>query len=81
MEAELILLSIQGNKRFRIPHKSVLKSWWRWLLGIGPAYSDILRAIDASLPLGKLRRVGDARLPHALLSMEEQQVVVRPVSN
>jgi len=67
--------SSTGGKRVFVPYAVIVKSWWRILLGVGPAYGDILRGIDPSVPIGKLKRVTDPRLPLAILSMEEQQQI------
>jgi len=64
-----------GSKRILVPYAVVPRSWWRVLLGIGPSYGDILKAIESTLPLNRLKRIADPRLPQALLSMEEQQQI------
>lgn len=46
----------------------------RKLLRLGPSWYDVLRDTDPNLPIDKLKKVTDPRLPQALLSIEEQQV-------
>lgn len=65
----------QGTTRHVVPRSAVSTTWWRRILGLGYTWADVVRAVDPSLPVGRLRRVTDPRLSQALLTMDEQQVV------
>jgi len=70
-----LVRTAKGNSRFVTPYTAISTSWWRRLLRLGPSWYDVLRDTDSNLPLDRLRKVADPRLPQALLSMEEQQQI------
>lgn len=74
VNSKLIFPNQKNNRRVFIHATEVPKSWWRKVFGAGPSVTDVLRSLSAQLPVEKLRLNKDARLPQALLSMEEQQV-------
>jgi len=70
-----LIRTAKGNSRKYVADSAVSTWWWRRWLGIGPSWWDVLRDTDSKLPLDRLRRVWDPRLPQSLLSMEEQQQI------
>jgi len=70
-----IIRTMNGNTRAAASFEQVQITWWRKLLAIGPGYSDILKAIDPSLPVHRLKAISDPRLPQALLNLEEKQTI------
>jgi RAP1 GTPase activating protein 1 len=63
-----------GNFRKEISTSDVHNTFVRRLLGKEPISKAVLKAIDPSLPISKLKSVNDPRVPQALLNLEEKQV-------
>jgi len=59
--------------RKSIELKQVHQSWWKRLFRFGVSPYDVISSVDRSLPVNRLKKVDDPRLPQALLTYEEQQ--------
>jgi len=70
-----LIRRVEGNKRATVPFSWVPLSWWRRLFHFPPSTYDILTSLDSNLPVSRLKRVYDPRLPQALLNIEEQQQI------
>jgi len=69
----LLIRLVQGNLRRSIEQKQVHQPWWKRLFRFGVSPYDVISSVDRTLPVSRLKKIEDPRLPQALLTYEEQQ--------
>jgi hypothetical protein len=69
----------QGNRRMKVKEEDVKVAWWRKLLRMGPSLIEVAKTLDPTLP-ANLRHVRADDLPAKILTIEEKQVSVPPLT-
>ncbi|PRP82173.1 RapGAP/RanGAP domain-containing protein [Planoprotostelium fungivorum] len=72
-EYNCLIRTIKGNQRRGIGLDQVKVAWWKKMFRLSVSTMDIVHALDDTLPINRLKKVDDPRLPQALLTFEEQQ--------
>jgi hypothetical protein len=70
-----ILRTEQGSERFVVSAETLEVPWFRKLLGLGPPWSTIIKAMSPTIPLKQLKLCKDPNAPKKILVMDERLVI------
>lgn len=70
-----VIRTPEGTTRKKIPMNDVRVSWWRKLLRKGASEYEVLRALEPTLPLGRLKLVSHPDIATKILTLEEKQTI------
>ena len=70
-----ILRTEQGSERFVVSAETLEVPWFRKLLGLGPPWSTIIKAMSPTIPLKQLKLCKDPNAPRKVLAMDERLVI------
>ena len=71
----IMLRTKKETKRIKIGENEVRISWIRRVFNLGPSIKNIIRAVDASLPVNRFKFTNSEEAATAVLSFDQRQII------